>query len=216
VALRDIRQGINDIVAKSTTPPTGAAFAGKKAGLDSMIDEFGKLKELERHLQNTVQGAAEFAGRQQGFWKRRTITEAAQDAKNLDNVKKQIAAQSEKIAKAENEINNFATRDAAVKESLRKQSNLYRATDAIATKAKDQIGTTRTTRAAKSVKDAVNLKNGALGLLAAGGIGVSGLALPAAGAGLGALALYGGKKALTSPALRTSTGGALRKIGESL
>lgn len=69
--------------------------------LHNSIDEWGKLKDLERHLQNTIEGTAQFAGKQSGFWRQKSITRAAEDARNLANVKKQISQQEGVIKQLE-------------------------------------------------------------------------------------------------------------------
>lgn len=114
-----------------------------------------------------------------------------------------------------NDMVDAAVPDAEVKVSLRKQSNLYRAHENIATKAKDEAKT-RAGRVAQNIGKAVTLK-GAVGAGAGlAGLGISGVA-SAAPAAIGAgLALYGVKKLATSPALRKGAGATLRKIGETI
>lgn len=99
---------------------------------------------------------------------------------------------------------------AEVKASLRKQSNLYRVQDNIATKAKDEAPT-RLGRAAQNIGKGVSLKQGIAGTAALAGLGAAGIAGPVLGAGLG---LYAAKKAATSPALRKLAGGTIRRSGE--
>lgn len=117
------------------------------------------------------------------------------------------------VREVRQEINDMvanAVPNADVKASLRKQSNLYRAQDNIATKAKDEAKT-RIGRAAKTVGNAITLKNGVAGGLALAGLGASGAAVPIAA---GALSLYGAKKAATSPAIRKVLGATIRRSGE--
>lgn len=109
-----------------------------------------------------------------------------------------------------NDIVDASVPDAAVKDSLRRQSNLYRAHEAIASKAKDEAST-RLGRAVQSVGKGVSLKQGIAGTAALAGLGATGLAAPAAG---GALAIYGAKKAITSPALRKGIGKTLSTTGK--
>lgn len=78
-----------------------------KEKLNDAIDEYSNLKQLQNHLQNSVKGKVQFANQQGGFWKRETITNAADDAKNLDNVKQQVISQENLIKQLE------AERDAA-------------------------------------------------------------------------------------------------------
>lgn len=74
--------------------------------LDSAIDEWGNLKNLEIHLTNSVNGKAQLAGQQGGFWRGRSITDAADDAKGLANVRGQIQNQETTIKNIEDNIKN--------------------------------------------------------------------------------------------------------------
>lgn len=90
-----------------------------KQHLDSAIDEWDKLKELERHLTNTVNGTAEFAGKnQRGFWRQQSITSAADDAKNLANVKQQVASQESNISNIEQNLANAPQAESKAKQAL--------------------------------------------------------------------------------------------------
>ena len=117
------------------------------------------------------------------------------------------------VREVRQEINDMvanAVPNADVRASLRKQSNLYRVQDNIATKAKDEAGS-RLGRAAQNIGKGVSLKQGIAGTAALAGLGAAGIAGPVLGAGLG---LYSAKKAVTSPALRRLAGGTIRRSGE--
>lgn len=94
--------------------------------------------------------------------------------------------------------------DAGVKESLRRQSNMYTALENISSKRAAQP-TTRLGRASKAAQDAVSLKGAILGTAAAGGIG-----LGAAPVVLPALGAYGAYRAAVAPATREIIGKALQ------
>jgi hypothetical protein len=133
----------------------------------------------------------------------------------FDAVDSPVSVAVREVRQGINNIVDKAVPDVAVKESLRKQSNLYRAHDSIATKAKDEAGS-RIGRAAQAISKGISVKQGVLGAGALAGLGVTGLAPVVGGAAVPALALYGAKKAISSPELRKAVGGSLRKIGESL
>lgn len=86
--------------------------------LQTAIDEWGSLKELQRHLENTIEGTAQFAGKQGGFWRRQTISRAAEDAKNLANVKKQISNQERIITQLEDSVASSPQASAKAKEAI--------------------------------------------------------------------------------------------------
>lgn len=74
--------------------------------LNNAIDEWGNLKELEKNLINSVESKAQLSSQQSGFWRGRTITESADEAKNLANVRKQITSQQSLIGRIEKNISN--------------------------------------------------------------------------------------------------------------
>lgn len=99
------------------------------------------------------------------------------------------------------------------KDSLRKQSNMYRALDNIETKGGYEAANA-VKRAAEKVADLIPVKSGlAKGSLAAVGLGGA-IAAPAATGG--ALALYGVQKALRSPKTQESIGKAIEMAGRTL
>lgn len=71
--------------------------------LNSAIDNWEGLKELERHLTTTINTKSSLSGKQGGIWRRKTITEIADDAKGLDNVKKQIIDAEKRISEIESD-----------------------------------------------------------------------------------------------------------------
>ncbi len=81
-----------------------AAPKATPAQLNQAIDEWGSLKTLATDLEKNVKEKASLAGKQGGIWRRKTITETAQDAKNLANVKGQLKAQEAKIKELESGI----------------------------------------------------------------------------------------------------------------
>lgn len=107
---------VNSLGGKDLTVGTQVP---NSSDLHSSIDEWGKLKELERHLTNTVNGTVNFAANNQsGFWKTRSITEAAQDAKNLNNVKQQILTQEDKIKQIETAMQAAPQQSAKLREAV--------------------------------------------------------------------------------------------------
>lgn len=137
-ARMETRKAMNDMIVNTVTPTSEEALASMKSDLGQKIDEYGKLRQLQTHLENTVNGTAQFAGKQGGFWRQRTITQAADDAKNLFNVKQQVATQAEAIKAAESKINNIAQVPIDVKASLARQHNLFKVEDALASKVPHQ------------------------------------------------------------------------------
>lgn len=100
--MNDLKYEMRD---RAFDPAKAAGYikGGDPSDLPAAIDEWGKLKELERHLTNTVKGTADFASQNQsGFWRTRSITSAADDARNLANVKQQIANHEQLISSLEN------------------------------------------------------------------------------------------------------------------
>lgn len=205
-AVKNARNTVNKHIEDITTPPSVQKFAEMKSELNSHIDEYTKLKELERHLQNTVKGTVEFSNRQGGIWRRRSITAAAEDAKNLGNVKNQITRQEKVIKDTESIINNIPTSHAAVKASLQKQSHLLGAMDNMETKIpwapKTRLGMAKES-VGKLIPDSGVGK--LTGLAALGGIGYAAPAVAAGTAALGGIG-YGAYKAVTSPLLRRALG----------
>ena len=115
------------------------------------------------------------------------------------------------IKAAVKEVRNFmnktvadAVPDEGVRESLRRQNNMFIAVDNIAPK-RAALPDTRVGRAFKSAQDVVSLKGAILGTAAAGGIGLGAapVILPAAG-------LYGAYRVAASPTTRKLVGQALQ------
>lgn len=111
-----------------------------------------------------------------------------------------------------NDLIAEAVPDEAVKRSLQKQSNYYRALDAINTKGGAQ-GKNRLTRAAKGAYDAIGLKGTIAASGAAAGLGAT-VGPTILSAAPYAAAAYGAYKGITSPALRKGIGSALKAGGE--
>lgn len=78
--------------------------------LNDAVDEWGNLKELEKNLINSVESKAQLSSQQGGFWRGRSITFAADEAKNLANVRQQISSQESLIGKIEKNISNPNTK----------------------------------------------------------------------------------------------------------
>ena len=74
--------------------------------LNNAQDELQKLQGLHDNLVDSIQGKAQLAGKQGGFWRNQSVTEAADDAKNLANVKQQIQNQSSLIDRIKDNIAN--------------------------------------------------------------------------------------------------------------
>lgn len=130
-----VRSAMNDTLVNSVTSPSGSDVAALQGQLNDHIDEYQKLKDLETHLTNTVTGTVDFAGKnQQGFWRRQSITAAADDARNLANVKQQIASKEGDISDVENQLGNLPQQNIDVRQSLQKMNHYYTAMDNISSK----------------------------------------------------------------------------------
>jgi hypothetical protein len=115
-----------------------------------------------------------------------------------------LTVATRKVREAMNKMVADAVPDEGVRESLRRQNNMFIALDNIATK-RAALPDTRVGRAFKSAQDAVSLKGAILGTAAAGGIGLGAapVILPAAG-------LYGAYRVAASPTTRKLVGQALQ------
>lgn len=214
-AVSTVRQSTNDFIGKTATPPTGEELAIMKGNLDSAIDEYSNLKQLERHLTNTVNGTVKFSNQQGGIWRRQSINSAAQDAKNLANVKSQISNQENLIKDLEGKINNAPNYATDVQKSLNKQSALYTARDNIEAKAVREPGSAAG-RAIQKLTDKVPFKNPAFKTAAeiagiGSVVGAGGLSM---GVAVPAIAGYTAYKTLTSPFTKRIIGTALDKTGQ--
>lgn len=215
--LRSTRQSINDFINEKATPPSASKYSEVAGDVQYAINEYEKLKDIEAVLINAVENKAQLSAKQSGFWKGRSITEAAKEAKNLANIQKQIRTQEKTISSLEEQLKNFSPRGVNVADSLRKQHLLLSAIDNLRPKAGKEARTA-IGRAAQRVYNAAPLKSD-LGKLASGlaitggGIGLVS-ALPAA-ATTGALG-YGAYKGATSPSVRMGVGRALRTTGRNL
>lgn len=79
-------------------PGTPARNQGVSSPIDQAAQELNSLRQLQTHLEDTIRQKTELAGKQGGIWRRRSITEAADDARNLDNVKKQVSAAETRLS----------------------------------------------------------------------------------------------------------------------
>jgi hypothetical protein len=115
-----------------------------------------------------------------------------------------LTVATRKVREAMNKMVADAVPDEGVRESLRRQNNMFIALDNIATK-RAALPDTRVGRAFKSAQDVVSLKGAILGTAAAGGIGLGAapVILPAAG-------LYGAYRLAASPTTRKLVGQALQ------
>lgn len=97
--------------------------------LKAGTDELGKLKELEQTLIDSVNSKAQLSSRQGGFWRNRSITASADEARSLANVRNQIEQQSKKISDISSRIDTLpkeienSTIKYSTLENLRKRIN---------------------------------------------------------------------------------------------
>lgn len=116
------------------------------------------------------------------------------------------------VRQAMNDVVAAAVPDAGVKQSLAKQSNMYRAMDSIETKGGWE-GKNIVSRTAEKVGNLIPVK-GALAKTGLATVGIGGAAMaPALAAGAGGLYLAG--KAITSPTLRKAAGSAIKGVGKA-
>lgn len=197
------------------------------AGFSKVADELSKNPYLSgvdasKSAKTVVSNAMEFVQKNprtaSGLLQARKDFDAwvkAQKPNIFDAADAPVSVAVRQVRQAINDMVDGAVPDAHVKDSLRKQSNLYRAHENIATKAKDEAAT-RLGRAKDSISHAITLKNSIAGAGALAGLSATGALAPALGVlGAGALARYGAKAAL-GPTARKATGYALRKIGETI
>lgn len=128
------------------------------------------------------------------------------------NLENPITTAVREVRQSMNKMVADAVPSADVQASLAKQSNLYRAHEAVATKAKDEASS-RLGRVAQKVGRAATVKNGVVTAGALAGLSATGAAVPIAG---GALAAYGAGKAIASPSLRKGIGSTVKTAGKVL
>lgn len=106
VAAGDVRNAIDNFVnnASGKDLVDGAKYTAKD--LANANNELDNLQNLHDHLVDSIQTKTQLAGQQRGFWRGRTITDAANEAKNLSAVKQQIALQKNTINAIQDNISN--------------------------------------------------------------------------------------------------------------
>lgn len=92
-------------------------FIDKAPEIHSAADEYANLNDIANHLRTQINQKTDLLGKQTGFWKRRTINELANDAKDLNSINKQISVQHKLIGSIDNSQFNNAP------ESLIKTTN---------------------------------------------------------------------------------------------
>lgn len=78
----------------------------KQPDLSAASKELDSLNTLQQNLIDSIQTKSKLAGAQGGFWRQRTLTEAADDAKGLANVRQQIAKQQSLVDTMQESIKN--------------------------------------------------------------------------------------------------------------
>lgn len=106
--LNTVRRLVNNRpeIADMTAAPSGALPPPTPVSLSAvnpadgrlLSSELDSLNALHDNLLSSINSKAELAGKQGGFWRERTLTDAANEARNLANVKQQIADIQSKIS----------------------------------------------------------------------------------------------------------------------
>lgn len=106
VNLLRIQQHLRDTTMNAPVEDMVKQPISNQPDLDGATKELQSLQDLHDTLLKSVQDKTKLAGQQAGFWRRQTISDAADDAKGLANVKQQIANQQATVNGMQDSINN--------------------------------------------------------------------------------------------------------------
>lgn len=102
--------------AAQEAAPKLNTFVDKTSQIHDAADEYANLNDLKNHLLDQIQQKTDLMGKQSGFWKRQTINETADIARNLDNVNKQIVRQKKLIGSID--TSQFNNRNPIISDTL--------------------------------------------------------------------------------------------------